>query len=348
MSVVLVDWLGRGGIAQCSRAWMEVLSGAHRGGQERVVVVTRKDRELVTCGTAEVVGEEAASHPLISHRRVARRAARVIQDERPSMVVVQNYVVPALEQAVIRSARRVGARVVVVVHDHRLLRGTAGTGLGLRRLLAGADVIVCHSGFVARGVERTTGRRDLTILPLPAAHLAGEEPGEPAVRAGRGRPLAVHFGMLGKRYKGTHTVLRLAAAGVPPWQFAFLGPGAPASVPGALTAPGFLDHSTLVRSVRASAATLLPYSEATQSAAVSLAQACGSVVVAHPVGAIPEQVTDGVNGILVPVGADDSTWARVLADLVEPTRRRSLAEAGLVTIRQDWAAFSRGVDGLTV
>jgi len=68
MSVVVVDWLGRGGIAQTTPAWTRALTDA---GHE-VVVVTRGGRELNGPG---VRSPRDGAHALITHRRLARLAA---------------------------------------------------------------------------------------------------------------------------------------------------------------------------------------------------------------------------------------------------------------------------------
>jgi glycosyltransferase involved in cell wall biosynthesis len=61
------------------------------------------------------------------------------------------------------------------------------------------------------------------------------------------------------------------------------------------------------------------------------AMALGIPVVAARVGGVPEVVTDGVDGVVVPP-ADDDALATALADLLlDGERRRELAEAGRST-----------------
>ena len=210
MSMLLVDWLGRGGIAQISESW--VREARHLGLD--VTVATRPGRELI----ADVAPLPAA-HAVLEHRALATAAARAIHERRPALVVVQNYVVPVLEAPVYRAARAVGARLVTVVHDHRMHTTAAGTHHGLTGLLRGADDVLAHSHFVGARLARRLGRPvDVIDIPLSVGmlHHAGPMDGErPAV--------AIHFGVLKRKYKGTDVVHRLAAAGVDGWNIVTAG-----------------------------------------------------------------------------------------------------------------------------
>lgn len=307
--VVLVDWLGRGGIAQASACWAAEL---RRTGRD-VSVVTRGGRELADL-LPGVTGAGEGRRQLAAHRAVAEAAAAVIRTGRPDTVVIQNYVLPALEHPVYRAARAVGARLVVVIHDHRLHTVLAGNRIGLRRNLDRADVVAAHSQFVADGINRLTTRA-VHILPLPL-HLVmfAPDPSDPCPRA-EGDLGGIHFGILKRRYKGTALVAELAREGVPDWRFTLVGAGAPASLPGATTVPRFAEASELMALVGEADAALLPYSMATQSGAVALAQALGTVPVASAVGGIPEQIVDGETGRLVPAGASTGAWRDVLGEL---------------------------------
>ena len=348
--VLIVDWLGRGGIAQCSYAWAVGLARPEVDGSpsteiaRRVTVVTRRGRDLDVAAGVDVKTVENRLHPLVAHRRVVAKAARIIRATRPTVVVLQNYIVPPLERPVVAAAVEVGARLILVLHDHRLHDGTAGTTFGLRKLIRQMDLIVCHTEFVAHGVASLTCRRDIEVLPHPAPALwLDQPPGPAAVAPEEGTRLALHFGMLGKRYKGTDRVQRLAARGVQGWSFAIVGPGAPTASRGAVTVRGYLSTNGLVNSVRASDATLLPYSFATQSGAVVLAQACGSVVVAHRVGGIPEQVTDQVTGMLLPSDATDADWFKVLISLDDPDLRTAIVDRARRLVATNQAGFTRGI-----
>jgi glycosyltransferase involved in cell wall biosynthesis len=156
-------------------------------------------------------------------------------------------------------------------------------------------------------------------------------------------PLALLFGNLHRIYKGSSTVEELAARGVDGWRFALVGNGAPASLPGGTTVPRLLDAGELVATVSSSAATLLPYTRASQSGAVVLAQAVGSVVVATSVGGIPEQVENRVTGRLLPLGAGVERWRDVLIELRDPEERAQLAIAARRSVERAHGKFTAGV-----
>jgi glycosyltransferase involved in cell wall biosynthesis len=338
MNVTLVDWLGRGGIAQTSETWAVEL--ARRG--HHVTVATRHGRELHP-DPAEVVTASTRGGALAAHARLARVAAATIRERRPDCVVVQNYVVPPLEASVYDAARAVGAQLVVVVHDDRLHSWRAGTRLGLRHHLRHADVVIAHTRAVARRVTRDTGRA-VRVLPhpVPIGMVAARNRGADHPPGGR---WAAHFGVLRRGYKGTALVEALAGT-VSGWAFVVLGVGAPASQPNLVSIPGFVTATQLVDTVAASDATILPYSYATQSGAVVLAQALGSVPVVTAVGGIPEQVTDGHDGLLLAPDADATRWRDALHQLDDAGHRRALGRAGTQRVWAQHARFTRGIEEL--
>jgi glycosyltransferase involved in cell wall biosynthesis len=319
-SVVIVDWLGRGGIAQTSQEWIDAL----RAAGTDVTVVTRPGRELVGETATEVSGRVRA------HRAVAQQAARVIADVQPDVVVVQNFVLPMFERRVYAAAARVRARTVVVMHDHRLHSAAAGTRAGLRAILRAADTVVAHSHFVADAVTEWTARPVMTI-PLPIIHSVVDAPAVPPPFVVDRRPVALHFGVLKRGYKGTDAVLAMAAQEPPGWRFEFVGND------------GYVSNATLGAAVRASQVTLLPYRIATQSGAVMLAQAMGSVAVATAVGGIPEQIENGVTGVLLPATADTPQWIATLEVLSDEATRDAIAQRARTKVQHDHAAFVAAV-----
>ncbi len=302
MSAVVVDWLGRGGIAQTTPAWVRALT---KTGHD-VTVVTRGGRDLIG---DHVRAPDEGAHALVTHRRLAQLAAATVDELQPDLVVVQNYVVPPLEGALDRALRRSRARSIVVVHDHRLHSRAAGMHAGLRRRLRSADAVVAHSRFVGDAVEQLSGRTDVVCLPLPTVaagpHGTDQLPATDAATA-------IGFGVLHRSYKGLDVVTRLAADGLPGWRFAVAGTGAPVGLPGLAAAPGYLSSPDLAATVGGSSAALLPYRFATQSAAVLFAQQLGVVPVATAVGGIVEQIEDGVDGMLLPTEATLLDWRSAL------------------------------------
>lgn len=331
--VVLVDWLGRGGIAQCTEAWAIELD---RAGIS-VTVVTRPERELGS-GVVLATAPEAHANRIVAHRAVATTASRVIRDLRPDVVIIQNYVIPALEMVVDRASKAVGATVVRVVHDHRPHSRWAASRAGLRGLLRRCDVVLAHTHFVAEAAAAYAGR-PVRVLPHPVqvGMLAAQRrpsPVPPATGA-----LAVHFGVLHRSYKGTERVVELAREGVVGWRFAMLGAGAPA-IDGLVGVARFLEPGALVAAVEASDATLLPYRWATQSGAVVLAQALGSIPIVTDVGGLSEQVLDGVTGCVLAHDAPTQQWRSTLERLRPPSERRLLADAAREAV---WAQHERFV-----
>ena len=340
MTTLLVDWLGRGGIAQTSEAWVSELTSS---GHE-VLVVTRPGRELAASPATAVSARQGR---IRAHAAVANAAARTILDHRPATVVVQNYVIPALEWRVYEAARRVGARLILVVHDHRLHSRWAGSHAGLRRCIRAADVVVAHTEFVAKSLGETSGRTDIVRLPLPVqlGMLSRQQPDRPPIEKDGGL-LALHFGTLQRGYKGTAAVLDPAQSGVDGWRFGFIGAGAPTGVDGIQVVAGFIDGGALVSAVSHADATVLPYSYATQSGAIVLAQALGSVVVASAVGGIPEQVEHRVTGMLVDPKGPMTAWRQALDELRDPALRRSITEAARRRVWDEHAEFTQTIDTL--
>jgi glycosyltransferase involved in cell wall biosynthesis len=317
MSAVLVDWLGRGGIAQTSEAWVRVL----RDHGIEVTVITRAGRELAA-DNVRVANERRLR--LLSHRGVAQLASRTIREQRPSVVIVQNYVVPLLERPVFAAAAAVGAKVIAVVHDHEHHDRSGGLHAGLRSNVQRAEVIVAHSHYVGDKVAAAFDR-PVTVVPLPLQ--LGVLNGVPAAPNARDRDqLAVHFGILHKGYKGTDVIEALARANDTGWRFRVVGVGAPVDVPHLESRAEFLPAADLVAEVQASAVTVLPYKHATMSGAVVLAQALGSVVVSTAAGGVPEQVAEGT-GIVLPVDAAPAAWRAALSTLADRELRASYATA---------------------
>jgi glycosyltransferase involved in cell wall biosynthesis len=341
-SVVVVDWLGRGGIAQTTECWaIELAKAGHA-----VEVVTRPERELGS-GVVAVVAAEPHPGRIAAHRAVVAKAAQRIRDTRPAVVVVQNYVLPLLERPVYTAARAVGARVVLVVHDHRLHTLAAGTRAGLRRELRRADVVVAHSRFVADGIARWAGRTDVTVVPVPA--LVGMlDHDREAVDLGtpEGGRVAGHFGVLQRAYKGGSVVQDLAIGGIDGWSFVAMGTGAPEGVLGLHSFPGYADPGRLCGAMAATDALLAPYRFATQSGIVVLGHVLGAVPVASAVGGIPEQIDDGVDGLLVAPEAPLDAWRDALSVLSDDDTRAAYAAAGEARAWRDHATFAAAIQEL--
>jgi len=337
--VLMVDWLGRGGIAHCTEVWVHEL----RAAGESVELVTRPGRELAKA-VPDSYGAGHIGGALPQYLAVVAQARRLVRELEPRALVLHGTVLPQIEMGLLRAAHRRNSTVILVAHEPAPPHDVPGARPALARLISEADVVIAHTSFVAGQIRALTGRHDLNLLPLPipigliAAGLGAVPVVEPSPV-----PLALLFGNLHRAYKGSITVEQLATRGVDDWRFALVGKGAPASLAGATTVPRFLDAGELVATVSSSAATLLPYTRASQSAAVVLAQALGSVVVATSVGGIPEQVEDGVTGRLVPLGAGVERWRDVLIELRDPQEQARLAFAARKSVERAHAEFTAGV-----
>jgi glycosyltransferase involved in cell wall biosynthesis len=335
----MVDWLGRGGIAHCTEAWVHEL----RAAGESVELVTRSGRELAIAvpGSHETGGRGGA---LLEYLAVVAAARRFVRELDPRALVLHGTIFPEIELGLLRAAQRHNSIVIVVAHEPAPPHNVPGTRHALVRLIRRADFVVTHTAFVADQVRALTGRHDLTLLPHPIqVGLITAGLGAGSVVESSPVPLALLFGNLHRNYKGSSRVEELAARGVDGWRFALVGKGAPVSSPGATTIPRFLEAGELVATVSSSAATLLPYTRAAQSGALVLAQALGSVVVATSVGGIPEQVENMVTGRLLPLGAGVEQWREVLIELRDPEERARLAVAAHSSVVRAHAEFTAGV-----
>lgn len=102
-----------------------------------------------------------------------------------------------------------------------------------------------------------------------------------------------------------------------------------------------LSNTELVTLVQDSGFVVLPYQDATQSGVVLTAYALGRPVVATRVGALPEYVSDGTTGLLVPPG-DAALLAGALVGLVtEPQRLGHLRQGANHEGERGWGKEAR-------
>ena len=89
-------------------------------------------------------------------------------------------------------------------------------------------------------------------------------------------------------------------------------------------------------------AVVLPYTDGTQSGVAALALGYGRPVLATAVGAIPELVRDGINGLLVPAADAAALYAAGKALVTDAALRQRLSEgaAALAAGELSWAAIA--------
>lgn len=325
--VVIVDWLGRGGIAQTTEAW------------RRIGVDAGMDVRVISRPSEAIVGEVTVPKrfpglpgAVDAHARLVRATQNVINTWRPHVMYLQNYWIPSLELMAVRTALSAGCSVVLALHNHKPHALRAGTAVGLRKLLRSVEVTICHSNYVAEMLDGAGSERPMTIdhpiqlgiLDQPAAPI-------PEIRnQADDRPIAVLFGVLSRSYKGASETNRLGPLIRENWQLVAAGVGAGKVQEADVTVDRYMTEGELRWLVEASSVTLLPYRAATQSGAVVLGQRLGAPPVATQVGGIAEQISHRSTGLLMPPEADAAEWASALerirsnGDWWEDIKQRSL------------------------
>jgi glycosyltransferase involved in cell wall biosynthesis len=192
-------------------------------------------------------------------------------------------------------------------------RATGLTQLG-RRL---ASLLVVHGAYCERQIrslESTGGRAVVRSMHGVLMTAAAAIRGEPAT--------FLFFGRM-EAYKGLDVfadALSILAGRGTPCSADIAGTGLEldrlaeqlASIPGVRVVNRFVSDAEALAAFGRSSCVVLPYKDATQSGVVAAAFGAGRPVIASAVGGLPDVVTDGCNGLLVPPGD-----APALADAME-------------------------------
>jgi len=261
----------------------------------------------------------------------------------------------ALLGALRRARRRPGARPTrVVALCHNVLpheRGRADLPL-TKAVLSRADALLVHSEEEKTKAEQLTRRAKIVVTPLPPLALTATPEFAPkASSSGVDRSL-LFFGMV-RRYKGLDVLLR-ALALVPDVRLVVAGEfWEDEAATRALVAElgltdrvdirgGYVAAGEVPALFAAADALALPYRASTASAHAYIAHSYGLPVLGTTVGSIPEQVRDGVDGLLVPP-EDPAALATAIERLYEPgvldrlrAGARDAAAAGGTDL---WAAY---------
>ncbi len=231
-------------------------------------------------------------------------------------------------------ARATGVALVLSLHGGALPEMIERRPRWTRRVLLRADVIVCQTEYLARTV-RACGF-DVELVPNLVRvesypHLTRERPRprlfwmrtfDPAydpllavrvlerVRRARGDATLVMAG----RDEGLLGEARALAHAL--------------GLSDAVRFPGFLDHDAKVR--EASAADFFLNTNRVDNTPVSVIEAAafGLIVVATRAGGVPDLVTDGENGLLVPMGDADAMASAILRALEDSELAKKLSEGG--------------------
>ena len=276
-------------------------------------------------------------------------------------VVIVVHVVPAVvpaHLALLRAARvgSSGPRALLIAHNVLPHEGHPGERRLVEALLQRVDAVVVHSDAQA-ALAAALGARRVRELTLPP-HLRGGPPEpRPASDAGGGAVRVLSLGIV-RDYKGVDLLvdavrdvpgIRLTVAGELWWDAGrrvrelAADPGLEGRVEvhgGYVPAdriPGLLARHDVVA---------LPYRSATASQTALLAQRHGVPVLASAVGTFPEQVRDGVDGLLVPP-SDRAALVDALRRLAEPGCVDSLrAQVRPPDVSGPWANYVGGIEAL--
>ncbi len=188
---------------------------------------------------------------------------------------------------------------VQAIHDARKHPGDIWpTDRGIRSRVDGADEVIFFSQFVAdqfRDIGKPTSVLPLVDTPLtrPSRDLTisvGPTPGpKRVVFVGRLLP-----------YKGLDLLINAWALRRTPSTLSIAGRGSMPRIRDSsiLVSRRWLGHEEVESLVAGADVLVLPYIEASQSGLIPIARALGTPVVVTPVGGLPEQVIDGVSGVV--------------------------------------------------
>lgn len=236
-------------------------------------------------------------------------------------------------------ARRLGCRHVLHLHDYdyagdfalRSKRGKAA----VRAMFSGADAVVVLG---RKDRDFVTGTLGVDPARVAVLHNCVPDPG-PRATFPEGDPQILFLGTLGPR-KGVPELI--AALSTPEmrglaWRAVLAGDGDAATyrrqaeaggIAGRLSFPGWLDTAATAALRAESHVFVLPSHAEGLSMALLEAMASELAVIATPVGAHAEILTDGETALFVPPG-DTAALAKALARLVgDPGLRAAIAASG--------------------
>lgn len=224
-----------------------------------------------------------------------------------------------------------GAAEIEVFHA-RL--GRVRRGL-LRRGIAMADRVLSVSSAGARALGERFARRDVAVVPNAAPPVKEERSRPPA--EGGDAVTVLYLGGFANPVKGGEVLLEALgsfAPAAPSLRVLLAGPGDPpaAAVPlleqsSSLRWLGWLDEEAKAQALAASDVFVLPSISEGLPMALLEGMAEGLAVVATDMGGVPDVVTHGVDGLLVPPGDAAALGAAIRTLVEQPARRAELARA---------------------
>jgi len=276
----------------------------------------------------------------------------------PVVVTAHDYAAVCPCVTLIRGGREVcspracGRRVFGGAIRHRCIQASLprsilgsleATYQGLLVQLGGyVHTTICPSRFMAEVLYHGPAGSELVVLPNAVPQTPVSSPNRehrgPFVVAGRLTP-----------EKGAATALAAARLAGVPIDVAGTGPlleSLAAQYPES-TFAGLLDQESLRNLLRSATAVVVP-SQWFENASMSVleAMAAGVPVIASRIGGIPEQITDGREGLLVPPGDAEALAAAMRRLWNEPELAMQMGAKARQTVRERFAP-SAHVAGLT-
>ena len=242
-------------------------------------------------------------------------------------------------------------RYVSILHEpaRRTGNGFGGGALGqwlMGRDLARADSILCLSSYVANLVSsRFRGSQSIWTRVHPTFQSTEQLTRR---RIQLRSPRLLFFGRTTPS-KGLDLLLRsfaLVKGVIPGAQLRIAGGGGRLSVEFPLQmavsiVSGYVPESEIAAHLGWADLVVLPYRNATQSGVAAWATGAGVPCVATPVGALPEQIIDGVNGV-VASGISATEIADAVLDALGTEGRYSALQIGAKSMAKElsWRKFS--------
>lgn len=329
-----------------------------QGGIDRVMGALKTELERDPRGTdASFAATRGGGHIATAPLHLAAFLARMVRDKAAGKLDLVHINIASngstyRKLMIAALANALGVPYVLHLHgaDYRLFWTDSRPWLSarIRAMFEGAARIVVLGrvwrDFVA---ERAPGAADRIVIVPNAC----EPPALPHVGGG-GTAHLLFLGRIGDR-KGVpqlgEALFRMK--GVPGWRATIAGDG---NVDGArakaaeygltdrVDIPGWVGPQRVAELIASADILVLPSFSENLPVSIIEAMAAGIAVVATPVGAVEDIVTDGETGLLVPPGDVDALQAALTRLVSDPALRQRMGAAGLAIHREklDLAPFA--------
>ncbi|RAY14249.1 glycosyl transferase [Actinomadura craniellae] len=277
--------------------------------------------------------------------RRLRRADLVV------LAVLTSIQVPAYRVILAGLGRR--TRVVALCHNVLPHERKSYDVPLMRALLRRVSGVLVHSPEQGELARTLTGR-PIRVAEMPA-HLP---PAETAAAAAAGERRRLLFFGIVRPYKGLDVLLRALAAGPGDVTLTAAGEfwGGTAATEALIAElglgdrvelrPGYVPSDEIPALFAAADALVLPYRSATASQNVWMAYEHGTPVIATRVGGFPEQIRDGVDGLLCDPGDPASLTAAIERFYAPGEPERLRAAVRPVDPGPQWASYLEALTGL--